>query len=195
MMSMHNSDPIPHPLNNTDSINEIDYTDVDIIDTSGNSLSLPPSVSLSLVPYLAQLKSIIEHHNKLLLQAYNDKMNIIHSLTQENNQLKAIAATNEQASLLVSRSPDSSQLKYFHGESLNELTEEQLNSLSTQLQATSAKVSAQLHQRSLCAICYAEVRSMTFLPCSHTVCCELCAQRVNQCITCRQEIKQTIPKI
>ena len=47
-------------------------------------------------------------------------------------------------------------------------------------------------QRAECTVCLVEEVQVLFLPCRHLVTCGKCANRLNQCPTCREHIQDTI---
>lgn len=47
-----------------------------------------------------------------------------------------------------------------------------------------------LEQASLCRVCMDKTIARVFIPCGHLVCCEACAELVNACVVCRQEIAE-----
>lgn len=69
---------------------------------------------------------------------------------------------------------------------------EQLQQLRTQLAAALQAIEAELHERAMCVICFAQPREVIFYPCKHRAACRGCSPKLVNCPMCRGLIQDRI---
>ena len=72
-----------------------------------------------------------------------------------------------------------------------ELVTSELNTASEE-EVTLETENMQLKENMLCKICMEVDFNTVLLPCSHLICCDNCAKRINFCPICRSKIKATV---
>lgn len=82
------------------------------------------------------------------------------------------------------------------GNSLDNLSLQQLNQLASQVGSALVRILAlqeqKRHQAVDCVVCSKEARAVVFQPCNHHCCCENCAESLDKCPVCKATIAERV---